>query len=929
MWSRFSVLLCTALVLLIAPRPLPAEHNVSSEADLLSVGSSMRVNKDASSLKAGNLRAGSSSGDYAFLKIAETGDPPPDRPASAFQVFTDPSINNAGQVAFDATFTESTASAIEGVYKFLGTGLVRLADNGEFGLPPPPGEVTGNFSGFSRAVINNAGEILFHGGTEFSDSEHGVYVYTNPLTGGLIFNDSMSQPVPGQPGESFLVFPFLNFDRVLLSDTGHSATIAQWRDAGFVPHAGLYYGDVAGGIVRIADDSVAPPGQPGSLFTGPPSGNPPTPSSAFDAFMCMNNQGDVAFNAAYDLGTGSGMYRYVGVGATLLRVADSSMQPPGQSPGATFSTVFNFPSMNNLGTVAFKSRYVGGSGNEGLYLGNGVSALQLVVDNSGAFAVPGQPTAGYLAFEPPVINDAGLVVFGAALTGSSAGGGLYKVTGGLIEKIVDFSDPVPGQPGANFNALDHFVLNASGHVLFRGRYTGDNFGLYFYDGSTVSRVIDTSQTLDLLGTAYTRFSILFGFGGTGGEDGKPRPMNDINQIVFRTHMANQNFDPPQGIFMALPPQPCGIPDVGIEMVAVGDPGNAADTNGFGAVNEIYRIGLFELTNEQYVEFLNAVAADDPNGLYDTVMTTSLRGGIIRSGAPGSFTYTLKPNFGNKPASGFCWTDGARFCNWLHNGKPVGPQGPATTEDGAYDISLPIDQISRKPGARFFIPSNDEWYKAAYYDPFDPGADGSGTPDYWFYPTSSDVFPTQAIGDLNVGDVINPGPNVANYERGVDWNGTDCSQPGEVCGNVSTVGSCGSVSPWGCFDAGGNIYEWLEELGMPISGPPPLPTRMARGGDFANGGVLMRSNLVIDVNMQSGAANFGMRIAAVFNPCAGDINCDNFVDINDVPAFVQALIDESSYRSSFQGCDISVADMSGNGTVGGEDIQPFVDLLTGI
>ena len=53
-------------------------------------------------------------------------------------------------------------------------------------------------------------------------------------------------------------------------------------------------------------------------------------------------------------------------------------------------------------------------------------------------------------------------------------------------------------------------------------------------------------------------------------------------------------------------------------VTVGSPGNAADTSGLGAVSEIFRIGTFEVTNTEYVEFLNAVAASDPSGLYDPI-----------------------------------------------------------------------------------------------------------------------------------------------------------------------------------------------------------------------------------------------------------------------------------------------------------------------
>ena len=552
MMKRLTLLSCTLLILAGVSRPLSAGGGVESEGDLLRATPQRFTTEDEVGSMS-SVSRGASAGGFSFTKIAETNDAPPGRPASAFQVFTDPSINNADQVAFDGTFTASSGGATEGVYKFVGSSLLRLTDNG-FDVGLPPGEVTGNFNAFSSVVINNSGDVLFHGGTEFSDSGHGVYVYGNPLTGGLIFNDSASQSVPGQPGESFLVFPFLNTERMLLSDSGHSPTLAQWRDAAFVSHAGLYYGDVNSGIVRIADDSVAPPGQPGSLFTGPLAGNPPTPSSAFDAFMVMNNLGDVAFNADFDLGTGSGMYRYIGATATLLRVADSSIQPPDQPAGATFSTIFNFPSMNSTGTVAFKAQYTLGLGNEGLYLGDGVGPLQTIVDKSGGFPVPGQPAAGYSAFEPPVINASGVVVFGAALIGGTANGGLYIKTGGVIVKIVDFSDPVPDQPAASFNALDHFVINSLGHVIFRGRFTGNNFGLYFYDGNTVARVIDSSQTLALLGTAYTRFSILFGFGGSGGEDGKARPMNDSDRIVFRAHMANQNFAPPQGIFLATPPE---------------------------------------------------------------------------------------------------------------------------------------------------------------------------------------------------------------------------------------------------------------------------------------------------------------------------------------------------------------------------------------
>ena len=76
----------------------------------------------------------------------------------------------------------------------------------------------------------------------------------------------------------------------------------------------------------------------------------------------------------------------------------------------------------------------------------------------------------------------------------------------------------------------------------------------------------------------------------------------------------------------------------IEWVLVGDPGNACDTRYpaecLGAVDDAYRISKYEITNAEYAEFLNAVAARDIHALYDTGMGLPdfpIVGGIARSG----------------------------------------------------------------------------------------------------------------------------------------------------------------------------------------------------------------------------------------------------------------------------------------------------------
>ncbi len=354
---------------------------------------------------------------------------------------------------------------------------------------------------------------------------------------------------------------------------------------------------------------------------------------------------------------------------------------------------------------------------------------------------------------------------------------------------------------------------------------------------------------------------------------------------------------------------------GLVTAMIGNPDNAVDTTGLGSVPNFYRMGQFETTNRMWVDFLNAIAIDDPNGVYNIDMNDSDRGGILRSGTPGSFTYFVKESFGDKPVNFISWQDAARYANWNHNGRPVGAQSPATTENGAYDLSVPADQIIRSPGSLFYIPTHDEWYKAAYFDPNDPAADGGGTPDYWLYPTSNDSLPGQASATA-VGDVANPGTNIANYGSGADWNGEN--------GNVTSVGSATALSPWGMADMAGNILEVTETADTPID--PDTPTRTARGGDFSNAGVLMSSptSFALALNMAAEAANVGFRLAA--NVCLGDFDGNNQVDQADQLSF-EACFTGPGGGSLTEFCTIGDFDMDMD--VDCEDWNQLVQAWTGL
>jgi formylglycine-generating enzyme required for sulfatase activity len=243
-------------------------------------------------------------------------------------------------------------------------------------------------------------------------------------------------------------------------------------------------------------------------------------------------------------------------------------------------------------------------------------------------------------------------------------------------------------------------------------------------------------------------------------------------------------------------------EVAMDWVRVGRAGNACEvqSNGcFGAVGYVYQIGRVEVTNAQYAELLNAVAATDTYSLYNTYMNSTTNGGISRSGSSGSYTYSAKPGMGSKPVNYVSFYDALRFANWMHNGQPTGAQDDTTTEDGAYTVTeegIAANSIARNPGARVHLASEDEWYKAAYYKLTSSG--------YFDYPAGSDDQVTCA----------SPGPadNMAN-----------CN---DVVATVTDVGAyTGSASPAGTFDQGGNLWEWHEAI--------IVADRGVRGGSFVN------------------------------------------------------------------------------------------------
>lgn len=221
---------------------------------------------------------------------------------------------------------------------------------------------------------------------------------------------------------------------------------------------------------------------------------------------------------------------------------------------------------------------------------------------------------------------------------------------------------------------------------------------------------------------------------------------------------------------------------------VGDSGNAANSDDpltRGAVSYEYSIAIYEVTVSEYVEFLNNVAASDPHSLFPTLSDQYTQ--ITRSGSSGSYTYAAVSGKENFPVVRVNWYSALRFVNWLDNG-----QGASSTESGVYDMTLASP--TRSGDAIYALPTMDEWYKAAYYE---PGSDGPGT---WYdYPTWSNTAPTSTAPGL--------GTNEANYRDGGIGGVYAIGSPDWL----TDVGAYFFTSnPNGTYDQGGNAAEWVED-----------------------------------------------------------------------------------------------------------------------
>jgi hypothetical protein len=294
----------------------------------------------------------------------------------------------------------------------------------------------------------------------------------------------------------------------------------------------------------------------------------------------------------------------------------------------------------------------------------------------------------------------------------------------------------------------------------------------------------------------------------------------------------------------------------------------------GGVSYGYGIGQLEITVSQYVAFLNTA---DPKGTNKHELWSTDESGTswpkfgqidFSSSAGLGRHYTLSaPQWADKPYGFANFLRSARFDNSLYNGRLISKKASSeggfsyvtyrvrlsrNTESGMYDMTKRAMTRSRKTG--FVIPSQDEWIKAAYYDP-----NGGGKYSYWEYPTNPGAFgeenkalPNQATLDPTTGDVTNASSQPLAIFHTAETTPPSWCPPkfsSEACatvnpfgmdpttyakafaGSLGTVGQSKTLSPWGTLDQGGNAVEWTDTIT-----PPPFGIKGKRVWRRLHGGI---------------------------------------------------------------------------------------------
>jgi formylglycine-generating enzyme required for sulfatase activity len=220
-------------------------------------------------------------------------------------------------------------------------------------------------------------------------------------------------------------------------------------------------------------------------------------------------------------------------------------------------------------------------------------------------------------------------------------------------------------------------------------------------------------------------------------------------------------------------------------------------------------------------------------------------------ASGLANVTAGAHTGDEPAANVSWYEAAAFVNWLNESKGyqkaydlvwTGSTWTQNLWSAANAWTLDGTNLFRHKDTYYVLPSEDEWYKAAYHK-----NDGV-TANYWDYPTASNLAPTGTItGTLSFTAVY------------------DDPYGNPVPSDPANVDQAGGLSAYGTMGQGGNVWEWSESAFDGLN-DSTSEDRGLRGGTWGGAEGILRSSFRGNGNPVAQIVDFGFRVAMVPEPC---------------------------------------------------------------
>jgi len=198
--------------------------------------------------------------------------------------------------------------------------------------------------------------------------------------------------------------------------------------------------------------------------------------------------------------------------------------------------------------------------------------------------------------------------------------------------------------------------------------------------------------------------------------------------------------------------------------------------------------------------------------------------------------------GDQPAANMTWYESAAFVNWLNVSKGFQPAYNLTWSGSTWSMALwtvtdagyDANNLYRNSLAKYFLPSENEFFKAAYGK-----SNGSG---YYLYPTASDTAPIAVASGT--------GPYTAVY-----------NQIPHLSAAPASVYQAGGLSSYGTMGQGGNVWGW-QESAFSGSNADATANRVIRGASVEDEADFLQSTYRSNLTPYFEETGIGFRVASV-------------------------------------------------------------------